>query len=46
MEDLEQMTQVLEQEAKEEAELLQAAAEQGRHDGDGPEDVAEVDQNG
>lgn len=40
---MEELTQEeLRQKAEEEAKLLQAAAEAGRHGGDGPEDVAEV----
>lgn len=41
---MEELTQEeLQQKAEEEAKLLQAAVEAGRHGGDGPEDVAEVE---
>lgn len=46
MEELEKLTQELEKKAEEEANLLKIAVKQGRHGGDGPEDVAEVQQDG
>ena len=43
---LEKASAEVAEKATEEAVLLQQAAAAGRHSGDGPEDVAEVEQDG